>query len=63
VSKAFQRHLSPDYAGTIPLYKQAIDVDPSFALAYASVGTVYLRTANLPEAIANEKRHTSSATG
>jgi len=56
VSKAFRRHLSPDYAGTIQLYKQAIDIDPSFALAYASVGTVYLQVGNLPEAIANEKK-------
>jgi serine/threonine protein kinase/tetratricopeptide (TPR) repeat protein len=56
VSKAFRRHFSPDYAGTITLYKQAIDIDPSFALAYASVGTVYLQAGNFPEAIANEKK-------
>ena len=56
MAKAFRRHISPDYAGTIPLYKQAIDIDPSFALAYASVGTVYLQAGDFPEAIANEKK-------
>jgi tetratricopeptide (TPR) repeat protein len=56
VARAFRRHLSSDYAGTILLYQQAIDIDPSFALAYASVGTLYLRTGKIPEAIANEKK-------
>ena len=56
VAKAFRRHLSPDIAGTIALYERAIDLDPSFALAYASVGTLYFTTGNVPKALANETK-------
>lgn len=56
VAKAFRQHFSPDIAGTIALYEQAIDLDPSFALAYASVGTLYFSTGNVPKALTNETK-------
>jgi serine/threonine protein kinase/DNA-binding winged helix-turn-helix (wHTH) protein/tetratricopeptide (TPR) repeat protein len=56
VAKAFRRHRSPDFAGTISLYERAIDIDPSFALAYASAGTVYFTTGNFSKAVANETK-------
>jgi eukaryotic-like serine/threonine-protein kinase len=31
-----------DYNGAIPLFQRAIGLDPKFAMAYASLGTVYL---------------------
>lgn len=33
--------LTGDNPGAIPLYQQAIQLDPNFAMAYASLGTVY----------------------
>jgi len=56
VAKGFKQHFSRDYAGTISLYERAIDIDPSCALAYASVGTLYFATGNIPKAIANEQK-------
>ena len=56
VARAFRQHMSSDRAGTISLYQQAIDMDPSFALAYASLGTVYLATGDVPKAVANETK-------
>jgi tetratricopeptide (TPR) repeat protein len=56
VAKAFRQHRSPDIPATIALYERAIDLDPSFALAYASVGTLYFTIGNLPKAIANETK-------
>lgn len=40
---------STDYAGSIPIFQRAIRLDPNFAMAYASLGTVYhnLNEANL----------------
>ena len=35
---------------------RAIDIDPTFALAYASVGTLYFTTGNFPKALANESK-------
>ena len=56
VAKGFRQHFSPDIAGTISLYERAIDIDPSFALAYASVGTLYFVPGNIPKAVANETK-------
>lgn len=56
VARAFRQHMSSDRAGTISLYQQAIDMDPSFALAYASLGTVYLARGDFPKAVANETK-------
>jgi tetratricopeptide (TPR) repeat protein len=48
--------MSPDIAGTISLYERAIDLDPSFALAYASVGAMYGAIGNVSKASANETK-------
>ena len=56
LAKAFRQHVSPDVSGTIALYERAIDIDPNFALAYASVGTQYLQMGNMPKAIQNETK-------
>jgi serine/threonine protein kinase/Flp pilus assembly protein TadD len=34
-----------DYAGAVPLFKRAIELDPNFAMAYASLGTSYMNLA------------------
>jgi tetratricopeptide (TPR) repeat protein len=36
-----EKHATGNDLGAIPFYKQAIDLDPNFALAYARMGTVY----------------------
>jgi eukaryotic-like serine/threonine-protein kinase len=36
-----EKHTTGNDIGAIPFYKQAIDLDPNFALAYARLGTVY----------------------
>jgi serine/threonine protein kinase/tetratricopeptide (TPR) repeat protein len=56
VAKGFRQHMSPDIAGTISLYERAIDLDPSFALAYASVGAMYGAIGNVSKASANETK-------
>ncbi|MGA8216578.1 MAG: tetratricopeptide repeat protein [Candidatus Sulfotelmatobacter sp.] len=37
-----QKHTAGDDLASIPFYKQAIELDSNFALAYARLGTVYL---------------------
>jgi len=57
LARAFRQHRSPtDRAATLSMYERAIDIDPSFALAYASVGTLYLADGNTTQAIAKEKK-------
>jgi tetratricopeptide (TPR) repeat protein len=56
LAKAFRQHFSSDQSGTIALYERAIDIDPNFALAYASVGIPYMMRGNLPKAIQNETK-------
>jgi serine/threonine protein kinase len=56
LSKGFQHQGSNDFAGTASLYERAIDIDPSFALAYASVGISYLVTGQIPKAVAAENK-------
>ena len=36
-----EKHAEGDDLASIPFYKQAIELDPNFALAYARLGTVY----------------------
>lgn len=56
LSKGFQHQGSNDFAGTSSFYERAIDIDPSFALAYASVGISYLETGQTAKAIAAEDK-------
>jgi len=57
LAKAFRQHRSPtDRAATFSMYERAIDIDPSFALAYASAGTLFLAEGNTTQAIANERK-------
>jgi DNA-binding winged helix-turn-helix (wHTH) protein/tetratricopeptide (TPR) repeat protein len=36
-----QRHFSGQYFEAIPLYRRAVELDPSFAIAYAALGITY----------------------
>ncbi|HKU24037.1 MAG TPA: serine/threonine-protein kinase, partial [Candidatus Sulfotelmatobacter sp.] len=36
-----EKHSAGNDVGAIPFYKQAIDLDPNFAMAYARLGTIY----------------------
>lgn len=40
--------VNSDFAGAIPLFQQAINLDPKFAMAYARIGTCYF---NLDESV------------
>jgi eukaryotic-like serine/threonine-protein kinase len=56
LSKGFRQHGSENTASTISLYERAIDIDPSFAVAYASVGILYLLTGQISKAVAAENK-------
>jgi eukaryotic-like serine/threonine-protein kinase len=56
LAKGFRNHLSTDFATTMSYYERAIDLDPSFALAYASAGIVYTSTGRVVQAVAAEKK-------
>ncbi|QOY85899.1 protein kinase domain-containing protein [Paludibaculum fermentans] len=56
LAKGFRNHFSPDKASVTSYYERAIDIDPDFALAYASVGIIYLSQGRVGEAVAAEKR-------
>jgi len=45
-----EKHAAGNDLASIPFYKQAIDLDPNFALAYARLGTVYGNYGQLNEA-------------
>ena len=36
-----QKHAATDEIGATPFYKRAIELDPNFAMAYATLGTIY----------------------
>jgi len=55
LAQGFSRHFS-DRAGSVSRYERAIDIDPSFALAYASVGVQYVIDNNITQAVANEAK-------
>ncbi len=42
-----EKHTTGNDLAAIPLYKQAVDLDPNFAMAYARLGTVYLNFGEL----------------
>jgi len=56
LSQGFKKQISMDFAATIPLYERAIDIDPSFALAYATVGISYLYKGRPAESLLAEKK-------
>jgi len=43
-SLGFEQHSKSKYREAIPFYKQAIDLDPNFAIAYARLATCYNNT-------------------
>ena len=56
-STGWRIHLSSGEEGAVPFFKQAIEIDPKFAMAYASLGLMYgstgesaLATENISEA-------------
>jgi serine/threonine protein kinase/tetratricopeptide (TPR) repeat protein len=56
LSQGFKKQISMDTMATIPLYERAIDIDPSFALAYATVGISYLSAGKLAQSVDAEKK-------
>jgi eukaryotic-like serine/threonine-protein kinase len=56
LANGFKHHLSPDIDTTISYYERAIEIDPSFALAYASLGTMFLAQGKNAKALAAEKK-------
>ncbi len=56
VAKGFRNHFSPDIATTTSYYERAIDLDPNFALAYASAGASYLGMGKVGQGVAAEKK-------
>lgn len=56
LAKGFRNHFSLDLASTASFYERAIDRDPDFALAYASVGILYLSQGKVGAAVAAEKK-------
>jgi serine/threonine protein kinase/DNA-binding winged helix-turn-helix (wHTH) protein/tetratricopeptide (TPR) repeat protein len=56
LAKGFRNHFSPDIATTISYYERAADLDPDFALAYASAGIGYITTGRIGQGIAAEKK-------
>jgi serine/threonine protein kinase len=56
LAMGFRNHFSLDRASTASYYERAIDMDPEFALAYASAGIVYLAEGKIREAVAAEKK-------
>ena len=51
-----EKHSTGNDLAAIPFYKQAVDLDPNFAMAYARLGTVYLNFGELETAEAYRKK-------
>ena len=51
-----EKHTTGNDLAAMPFYKQAIDLDPNFALAYARLGTVYSNYGQLDLAEQNRKK-------
>ena len=45
-----------EFVAALPYYKKAVDLDPNFARAYASLGTAYISASRYGEAIENYKK-------
>jgi tetratricopeptide (TPR) repeat protein len=51
-----EKHSTGNDLAAIPFYKQAVDLDPNFAMAYARLGTVYLNYGELETAETYRKK-------
>ncbi len=49
-SLGYARHQGLEDAEAIPLFKRAVELDPGFAMAYASLGTAYLNVGEIETA-------------
>jgi len=56
LAKGFRNHFAFDQSTVAPYYERAIDIDPEFALAYATLGVNYLFQGKIAEAVAAEKK-------
>ena len=45
-----------EFAEALPYFKRAVQLDPNFARAYASLGTAYLSVSQFEQAVANYKK-------
>jgi DNA-binding winged helix-turn-helix (wHTH) protein/tetratricopeptide (TPR) repeat protein len=56
LNQGYRRHFSFDRSAAITYYQRAIDIDPSFALAYAAMGARYSNLGEMNKAAAAEKK-------
>jgi eukaryotic-like serine/threonine-protein kinase len=56
LNQGYRRHFSFDRSAAITSYQRAIDIDPSFALAYAAMGARYANLEDTKGAAAAEKK-------
>ena len=56
LNQGYRRHFSFDRSLAITYYQRAIDIDPSFALAYAAMGARYSNLGEMNKAAAAEKK-------
>jgi tetratricopeptide (TPR) repeat protein len=48
--------LEKEFAEALPYFKRAVELDPNFARAYASLGTAYLSVSRFEQAVENYKK-------
>jgi serine/threonine protein kinase/tetratricopeptide (TPR) repeat protein len=56
VARGFRSHFSPDMATTLSYYERATDLDPQFALAYASAGATDFGIGRFAQGVTAEKK-------
>jgi DNA-binding winged helix-turn-helix (wHTH) protein/tetratricopeptide (TPR) repeat protein len=56
LNQGYRHHFSFDRSAAITYYQRAIDIDPSFALAYAAIGARHSNLGEMKEAAAAEKK-------
>jgi eukaryotic-like serine/threonine-protein kinase len=56
LNQGYRHHFSFDRSAAITYYQRAIDIDPSFALAYAALGARHSNLGEMKEAAAAEKK-------
>ena len=56
LNQGYRHHFSFDRSAAITYYQRAIDIDPSFALAYAAVGARHSNLGEMKEAAAAEEK-------
>jgi tetratricopeptide (TPR) repeat protein len=52
-----------DFAGSVPFFQHAIELDPDFAWAYVALGKAYLNMADSTWPMTTSETHTQGATG